>query len=118
MGPAALGKGGGGRAPSITLCEAQLPSDLHPSLSTSGSAAARDLGQLPGTFPLPLLPNREGPGGQGGAGLSQSKAASIPSRCPYCSRRSLGAFHTQPAAEKGARPALPTYPYFLLRGCA
>lgn len=110
--------------PSVTLCEAQLPSDLHPNLSTSGSAAARDLGQLPDAFPLPLLPNQEGPGGQGGAGLSQSEASGIPSRSPFAhqvpilSRRSPGAFHTQRAAEQGARPALPTYPYFLLWGCA
>ena len=47
------------------LCEAQPRSDLRPSLSTSGSAAAGDLRRLPGAFPLPLLPTREGPRGPG-----------------------------------------------------
>ena len=78
VGPAALGKGGGGGAPSVTLCEAQLPSDLRPSLSTSGSAAARDLGRLPGAFPLPLLPNREGPGVQGVQARLSTKPQAFP----------------------------------------
>lgn len=65
------------------LCEAQLPSDLRPSLSTSGSAAAGDLRWLPGAFPLPLLPNREGPRGPGVGGLSQRDASSFPSRAHF-----------------------------------
>lgn len=59
------------------LCEAQLPSDLrHSDLSTLGSAAAGDLRQLPGAFPLLLLPTREGPRGPGvGACLSRRPQA-------------------------------------------